>query len=444
MSLTVSVEDAVLRRIVPDPELSDRIRATTEKMTAETERYLAEKDIAAEVRCVGSVAKGTFLAEPDIDLFVMFPEDTPRETMEGKGLRIGEDILGGRKMYAEHPYTTGSYDGFEVDLVPCYKVTSPEKMLSAVDRTPFHTDYVLSKTDAAAKDQIRLLKTFMKGIWAYGAEPNNRGFSGYLCELLVIRYGDFRSVLEAGATWKEGVSISMDKKGPPMVAPLVFYDPVDPRRNVASAVHVDTFALFITACKAYLNEPSENFFFPNDRVPAPTSELRRLVKVHGSRLLTVIFKRPDINEDNLHSQMWKTRYALSKKLDAFSFNVLRAVHDLGREDLAFIFELERDLLSKTFKHVGPPVWVGSAGSFLEKWRNNEFGEPFIEDGSWKVIAERMYFTAAEMLADEAVFSGIGREIDPATMRILDHDDTLSMADAGLLTDLLDPKLPWEI
>lgn len=442
--MPVSIEDAVLQRIVPGPELAEEIRATTERMKAETERYLEENNISADVRCVGSVAKGTFLTDPDIDLFVMFPNGTSREEMERRGLRIGEDILGGKRMYAEHPYITGRYGGFEVDMVPCYKVTSPEKMLSAVDRTPFHTDYVLSNTDAAMRDQIRLLKVFMKGIWAYGAEPNNRGFSGYLCELLVIRYGSFRAVLEAGAAWKEGISIAIDKKGPPMVAPLVFYDPVDPRRNVASAVHVDTFALFITACKAYLSNPSENFFFPSARVPLPAAELRRLVKVHGSRLLTATFKRPDINEDNLHSQMWKTRYALSKKLDAFSFNVLRTVHDLGNEELAFIFELERDLLSKTFKHVGPPVWVGSAESFLEKWRTNEFGEPFIEDGVWKVIAERMYFTAAEMLAEEAVFSGIGREIDPGTMRILDHDDTLSMADAGLLTELLDPKLPWEI
>lgn len=442
--MTMSVEDAALSRILPLPEEKEAVRETTERLKAETERYLSEKRINAEVRCVGSVAKGTFLTDPDIDLFVMFPEGTPRDHLEKRGLRIGEDILGGRKMYAEHPYITGRYGDFEVDLVPCYKVTTPEKMLSAVDRTPFHTDYVLSKTDEAMRDQIRLLKVFMKGIWAYGAEPNNRGFSGYLCELLVIRYGSFRAVIEAGATWKEGVAVSIEKKGPPMVAPLVVYDPVDPRRNVASAVHVDTFSLFISACKAYLKAPSEKFFFPAARTPLPTAELKRLAELHGSRLVTAKFKRPDINEDNLHSQMWKTRYALAKKLDAFSFNVLRSVHDLSGKDMVFVFELERDLLSKTFKHIGPPAWVSSAESFLDKWRTNEFGEPFIEDGSWKVIAERMYFTAAEMLADEAEISGIGREIDPDTMVIMDHDATLEKVDAGLLTDLLDPKLPWEI
>lgn len=46
---------------------------------------------------------------------------------------------------------------------------------------------------------------------------------------------------------------------------LVVYDPTDPNRNVASAVHTDTLALFIVAAKDYLQNPSVRFFFPKPR-----------------------------------------------------------------------------------------------------------------------------------------------------------------------------------
>ena len=102
------------------------------------------------------------------------------------------------------------------------------------------------------------------------------------------------------------------------------------------------------------------------------------------------------------------------------------------------------MLSKTHKHYGPPVWVSNSNTFLERWKNNEYGSPFIENGTWTVIAERMYFTAKEMLYDEAAMSGLGRDLDPNTMQVLSHVQTLAAADPLMMTELLDPKLPWEV
>lgn len=440
----MSIEQEVLGRIKPTAEEAARILETAEELRSAVVAYLDARGLDVAVRFVGSVAKGTYLRDPDLDIFLMFPESVPKEEMERIGLQAGEDVLHGGRMYAEHPYTRGVFRGLDVDMVPCYRIESTERLLSPVDRTPFHTDYVLAHTDARMRDEIRLMKRFMKGIGAYGAEPNTRGFSGYMCELITIRYGGFVEALIAAAEWKGGVTIAVERKGPPMVAPIVLYDPVDPRRNVASAVHLDTFAGFVTACRMYLRRPSVKFFFPEERAPMGRGELAEAAEAHGSRLLTVKFARPAVNEDNLHSQLWKTQYALGKKLDQFSFNVLRAVHDMGADDVTIVFELERDRLSKTHKHVGPPVWVRTSETFLSKWRGGPFGDPFIEDGHWTVIAERLYFTAAEMITDEGPIAGIGREIDPGTMEIYDHGRTLAEADPALLTELLDPKLSWEV
>ena len=440
----MSIESEVLSIIKPSKDDEERLQKVADSLMLEARDYLSRNNIDADVRFVGSYSKGTYLMEPDLDLFIMFPETTPKDEIVRIGLKMGEDLIDGKKQYAEHPYTTGWFQGIEVDMVPCYHITSTEKLLTPVDRSPFHTDYVLSKVDARMCDEIRLMKKFMKGIGTYGAEPNTRGFSGYMCELITIHYGGFIDAIIAAAEWKEGVTIVLEKRGPPMVSPVVLYDPVDPRRNVASAVHLDTLAEFVVACRSYLKNPTKQFFFPNERKPLSSDEIRKRIGLHGSRIITVTFDRPEINEDNLHSQVWKTQIAIAKKLDAFSFNVLRAVHEITDDKVITVFEVERDQLSKTYKHIGPPVWVKSAESFLMKWRDSEYGAPFIEDGHWTVIAERQYFTAAEMLADEIEIAGIGREIDPKTMRILDHDSAIEDTDPVLLSELLDMRHRWEL
>lgn len=440
----MSIESQVLEKIRPTEEDVRFICNAADCLKKIVEDYVKGHNIDAEVRFVGSYIKGTYLSDPDLDLFVLFPEDVPLKDMERIGLSVGEVLTNGIMMYAEHPYTRGVYEGLSVDLVPGYALKNTDKLKSAVDRTPFHTRYILDNLKEEQRDEVRLLKKFMKGIGVYGAEPNTRGFSGYMCELLVLHYGSFRNVLEAACDWKEGTTISVDKKGPPMIGPLVVYDPVDQKRNVASAVHIDTLSLFIVASKTYLAAPSEKFFFPAEREPYSGEILQQMSERNGSRLITVVFERPDVVEDNLYSQLWKTRYALTRKLNDFDYNVLRAVHEMYDNTLEIVFELERDLLSNTHKHVGPPVWVKTADSFLSKWKNNEYGKPFIEDGCWNVIAERMYLSAKEMLADEAAVSGIGREIDPINMKIRDHETTLKETDPLLLTELLDPKVSWEI
>lgn len=439
----MDIEAAVLERIVPSDDAVASIEDRAARLKSTVERYIASHGISVEARFAGSFSKGTFLADPDLDLFLMFPSDVSPEDLKRIGLQAGDDILHGTRMFSDHPYTRGVFEGLDVDMVPCYRIDSTEHLKSAVDRTPFHTEFIRSRLDDAGRNQVRLLKKFMKGIGAYGAEQDSRGFSGYLCELLIVRYGSFRGLLEESRNWKEGTTLEIEGRGPPMVAPLVVYDPVDPKRNVASAVHVDTLSLFIFASRVYLSRPAMEFFFPVARTPMSAGELASLSERHGSRLMSVMFDRPDAIEDNLYSQLWKTQTALAKKLDEFSFNVLRAVHDLDDSHLTIVFEMERDVISKTCRHRGPPVWVRS-DSFLDKWKGSEYGDPFIEDGTWVVISERLYVSAREMLTDEACRAGIGRELNLGTMRVLDHEGTLAEADPGLVTELLDPKMPWEI
>ncbi len=438
-----TLERTILDRIVPTTEEIGSMNERAERLVGIIRRYMSEHGIDVEVRLAGSFSKGTFLADPDLDVFMMFPESVPRSEMERVGLMAGEEILHGERMFSDHPYTRGVFEGMDVDMVPCYRLESTENLRSAVDRTPFHTHYIKTRLSEGQRDQVRLLKRFMKGIGTYGAEQDSRGFSGYLCELLVVRYGSFRGVLTGCLSWRSGTAIEIEGRGPKMDSALIVYDPVDPRRNVSSAVHVDTMARFMHAAAAYLDSPDERFFFPRERDPLDRDALEGICRTHGSRLISVSFPRPDVIEDSLYSQLWKTQYALCRKLDQHGFGVLRAVHGMDDSDMSVIVELERDTLPRTRRHPGPPVWVGTSSDFIGRWGDNPHGAPFIEDGRWTVIADRAHTRAEGMLESETAAAGIGRDLDPDSVLVLGHDATLDRMDPSLITELLSPRFPWE-
>ena len=172
--------------------------------------------------------------------------------------------------YAEHPYLQVFHGDYHADIVPAYKISSISEKGSAVDRSPLHTAFVNSRLDAKGKDGVRLLKRFMKNFGIYGAELRVEGFSGYLCELLIARYGSLLSLMEAAAGWREMVIDieSHHKEGHRKMfpnAPLVVIDPVDPGRNVAAVVAQTSLSRFIFECRRFLRAPSAKFFFSRKR-----------------------------------------------------------------------------------------------------------------------------------------------------------------------------------
>lgn len=439
----MELENEVLKRIVPSAEERNRIDRIAEKLKTTVQEYLDSHGIQAELRLVGSYAKDTYLSDPDLDLFVMFPYGTTRAELERTGLEIGENVLHGDRMYAEHPYTRALFEGTDVDLVPCIKIPDTDKLETAVDRTPFHATYVIEHLKEGQNDQIRLLKKFMKAISTYGAEPKNRGFSGYLCELLVLKYGSFDGVVKAAAEdWNIGTRLWLEKKGPAMDGALVFYDPVDSGRNVASAVHQDTLCRFITACRDYLQEPSEIFFFRPSDPALCEKKLEKMADTGGFRLITLVFGKPDTNEENLYAQIWKTQAAVQAQLGHYGFNVLRSTHGFDGKRMTVMFMLTCDRLPGCIKREGPTIDSDTAEGFFRKWDTKAIVKPFIENGRWWAVVPRQYRSAKEMLRNEIAQAGIGKNVDISTMEILDHDTTVLQADRKVLCEMLDPTPYW--
>ncbi len=263
------IEEEVLRIIRPG-RLQRRLLGRLLRVIADTlTRCPALRGYDFRVEAVGSYAKDTMLFDKwEIDVFVIF-SSVGREWINRESERVMASCLRGKlpivRKYAQHPYITVSLMGLEADVVPIAEAS--DHAFTGVERTPHHTRYVLSRLKPCQRDEVRLLKSFMKGIGVYGAETARAGFSGYLAELLVITYGSFHRVLQAASEWRPVIYIDPENSGDKerllrkyRDSRIIVVDPVDPERNAAAAVGPQSLATMILASKLYLEKPSRSFF----------------------------------------------------------------------------------------------------------------------------------------------------------------------------------------
>ncbi|HYA78004.1 MAG TPA: nucleotidyltransferase domain-containing protein, partial [Verrucomicrobiae bacterium] len=205
-----TITGQVLEKITPGKEDRAKVEAITRKLEQKVALACKQEGVAAVVRVEGSVAKDTWLREnPDIDIFIRLPTSIPRKNLGDIGLKIAKKASGNYEQierFAEHPYLQIIVDGYRLDIVPCYDA-KPGEWQSATDRTPYHTDYIKKHLTMELRGEVRLLKKFMQGIGVYGAEIKVGGFSGYLCELLIIKYRSFAKTIRAFARYNKRVVI---------------------------------------------------------------------------------------------------------------------------------------------------------------------------------------------------------------------------------------------
>ena len=418
MKLT-ELELEVLREIKPKPEEYELLHRAFNRVREAVARELERQGIEAEVTVQGSLAHDTWLSgDRDIDVFVLFPKTTPIEELRGKYFQvlvnavasIGEYEL----RYAEHPYVRVHVNGVEADIVPAYKLDSPSEVRTAVDRTPFHTEYVNSKLTNELRDHVRLLKKFMKSIGVYGAEIRVKGFSGYAVELLVIAYGGFREAIKEISTWKPPVYINtlgdrekfaeVAKKLREKYPESVVYapDPVDPMRNTMASVSRESLAKIVIAANCYLNNPSREYFVEKART-APVAELLRSIRDRCIVLLELGIANA-IPPDTLWGELYRIADRVSKVLANHEFYVLDYSVWSDEKTMAVI-ALEIDSCSKTYPRLyrGPSFWIrGRAMDFIKKHiERNSYGPWISRRGELLSLSKRKYSNVIDLLIDRS-------------------------------------------
>lgn len=391
------------------------------KITPSKEELVDEKNIFNEINekikklngkhshleWCGSSARGTHLkGDRDLDLFLMFSKELSEKEFEKEGLRIGKAVFRGykwEKAYSQHPYIRGVIKGFDVEIVPGFIVNSGHEKKSAVDRTPFHNRFLLSKLNKKKQNEVRLLKQFMKGIKAYGADLKNRSLPGYGFELLVVYYGSFEKTIKAISKWNPGKIICFSKHNltddeirKKFESPLIIIDPVDDSRNVASALSFSQFERMIFAANLFLKNPSKKFFFGKEQKTWPKIKVKKMLE--KKELIGIKAKFP---KTVLSDIFWGQLRRYEKKVISWfkekDFIVLRSSNWSDEKDIVFMFELETLNLQKSKKVTGPLASdEENVKRFLERKRKIISG-PRIEHGRVVLEVEREETSAKKVL-----------------------------------------------
>lgn len=443
-TLMNDIESEVLKAVKPTAAQDKKVLSIVEELSKKVLVESRKLDAHVELMLVGSVAKGTHLKDPDIDLFMLFPESTTPERMKEAGLELGRRVIKGREHYAQHPYVRGIYKGYQVDLVPAFKIRDTRSKMSAVDRTPFHTDFVKKNLKKGSEDEVRLLKRFMKGTECYGAEAKVQGFSGYLCELLIMRYGSFRKVLEAATEWKVGEALELpDHPGNEFPEPLTFIDPVDPTRNVASAVSPETLLRFIVSSREYLKSPRPEFFFPRPVEVWSPEKVREVAGARLQKIMSVDFPKLDLIDDVTYPQLRKTLSAITALLERSEFEIEKT-SILVDDESHLLVELTTMSLPETRKHRGPPVNSENVNEFLAKWNSLGVSKPYTEAGRWYVMTVREFERGDELVRAKISTLPLGKDVQKqGKFEVVSGEGLLDKRHLAALTHHFDDRMPWQ-
>ncbi|MCI4334003.1 MAG: CCA tRNA nucleotidyltransferase, partial [Thermoplasmata archaeon] len=415
-----AVEREVLDRIAPSADLLARVAQVRDRLV-EMATSAAKERNSPLVRALvaGSAARGTFLSDRfDFDLFLLFPPTLDRESLEREGMAIGRAILTApERRYAQHPYLRGRFEEFSVEAVPGYAVADGAHPLTAVDRTPFHQAWLAQRYTPALVGQVRLTKQFLRGLGAYGSEAKTGGFSGYLVELLVIKFGGFRALLEAARGWSIPTKVSHDLAANPRVpddVALVVDDPVDPGRNVSTALTRRNLALFILASDHYLRAPTTDAFRVRPTVPMARQDGVERSKLRGTHVVVLRLDRPLLVDDILYPQLHKAERAVATEAERLGFAVLGTASAAGTAELIVLLEVDHRALPAVQVRMGPPVGLARADDFLAKWTAT--GAPVVqgphltEDGRLSVETLRTERQVETLLAEAWARLPVGKDL----------------------------------
>ncbi len=356
------LKEKVLEKITPTKKEIQEERELSREII---KKIKSMKGIHLDAILAGSLSRNTHLkGDKDIDIFILFDKKIPKEKFIKEGLRIAKKFSKNWEIdYGEHPYVKTEIKGHKIELIPAYKIKSTKELLSSVDRTPFHAEFIEEKIKEKQRNEIRLMKKFLKGINCYGAELKTQGFSGYLTELIILKYSTFENALRNVSKWKEKKVLSITKKlnkkeekelENKFYGNLIFLDPTDDRRNVSAAVSKETYIKFKKKAKEFIKKPSMNFFFPKPVKILSQKEFRK--KVSGKNIIVVSTIYKKIHEDVTFGQLRSFLRKLKKEIEKNDFTVLKErFWSDEKTKMLLLIEVKETKLEKEKLVKGPPV-----------------------------------------------------------------------------------------
>lgn len=370
--------DEVKNKLRPD----DSVLIETELFVKEINKEIKLQKIKASCVTGGSVAKGTFLkGDFDVDLFVKFDYSYSSDDLSDMLEKILEKFQP-EKVHGSRDYFQLKYENLNYEIVPVLDVKDPEKAKNVTDMSPLHVDWVKKNLKKGQADEIRLAKKFCKAARVYGAESYIRGFSGHVLDVLIINYGSFLQLLKNSQKWKKKTIIDKEKyyrnsqdvlfniNQSKIQGPLIVIDPIQKKRNAASALSSEKFSIFKKKARDFLKKPSKQFF--EERTIGKT-----YLKAKFKEVYVLDLSPKNGKSDVVGSKILKAFRYLKSKLKKRGFEVKKSGWEWNKKQRVLYWFVFKDIVlpEKTIVE-GPPVEMDDACRNFKK----KYSSIFKRDG----------------------------------------------------------------
>jgi len=359
------IRKKVLLKIKPTKKEKIKFEKSSQKIIMLIETLLKKNNLQAKVSLGGSVAKYTQLKNAkDIDIFIRYPP-IPYSHKDISDITYNalKNKFKPKRIHATRDYFHIEYNKILFEIIPVIEVENASLQHRIMDASPHHVTYVREKLKNT--DEVRILKQFFKAQKMYGAESHIRGFSGYVCELLIVRYGTFRNLIANCKKWdSQGKYIdienhydskesSLEVISAGIQTPLIIIDPVQSNRNASASIDEKTYRKFKSVCEIFHNNPSIKAF------------QEPLIKYEGSGILITI-KVNKKNDDTIAARLRSLHDRLVRELAEFIVTGEEWDYDENKRIWQSRIWIGTFLLPKLEEIQGPPLILNSSVKAFKK------------------------------------------------------------------------------
>ncbi len=333
----------------------------------------------------GSAAKDTWLKnEHDLDVFVAYnfkkhvnKSDQLSDLLEAS-LRKSFPKARISRLHGSRDYFRLIFKGIEVEIIPILKIANSSMAQNITDVSTLHSKWV-NKHSKKLKDEIRLAKKFFKSNGLYGAESYIGGFSGYVIEILIIKFGSLNKLLKEAINWKVKKVIDIEdyyaKKdalfelnNSKTISPIIVIDPVDKNRNASAALSSEKLSLLKKKAKEFLKDPSEKFF------EKESLEFRKLKQESSKNNLYLVYLEVSTlsgKGDVVGAKLLKAFNYLKKNIQRFK---IKKSGWEWEEKAIFYFMVKENKLPDYEIRKGPPIKLKDFAADFKKKNKDSFVE----------------------------------------------------------------------
>ncbi|MDP3881598.1 MAG: nucleotidyltransferase domain-containing protein [Nanoarchaeota archaeon] len=315
------------------------------------EKSIKKNKISAEIFIGGSLARRTLVKKDinDIDIFVRFDRKYENQDLS----RLLSKIVGQIKIEGQIDKIHGSRDYFRImrenvlfEIIPVLRVRNPKDAKNVTDLSYFHVNYIKNKMKKGINPREMVkAKAFCKAAGVYGAESYIRGFSGYGLECLIVNYRSFEKMLKELTKVKERIildperfyknkdQIIMELNENKLKSPIVLIDPTWKERNVLAALSKESFEKFQEFARAFLKNPSSEFFNFRER---DSSKVVEKAKNNKGEFCEILLNTPKQVGDIAGSKLKKFYNMLIKDV-LREFNIIASEFYYSNNEQAFVW-----------------------------------------------------------------------------------------------------------